>query len=65
MNYTETFEQAKRIGKPVRFENDLICNICGKTWNAKGIWQGDMNGKEVRRLLDGKGCPCCPEERRK
>lgn len=60
--YEKAFNQAKKEGGPVRFEDDLICNICGEPWTAKGVWQGDMSGTEIRRFLDGKGCPCCPKK---
>jgi hypothetical protein len=42
---------------------DLICVRCGEPWDSYGITyargEGDLTREEVRRFLNGEGCPSC------
>lgn len=43
--------------------SDLVCVRCGDSWNAYGITyakgDGDLTLQEVRKFLNGEGCPSC------
>ena len=39
--------------------SDITCAICGEPWDAYGVRNGDMEAREARLFLAGKGCPCC------
>ena len=43
--------------------SDLVCVRCGDSWDAYGITyakgDGDLTLQEVRRFLNGEGCPSC------
>jgi len=66
MRYEQVIEISRKNGRPIRLDDDYICNICGEPWDARGIYDGDMLDNEKRRFLKGLGCPCCPryEEQR-
>jgi hypothetical protein len=53
--------RARESGRPVRFDDDLVCNRCGEPWDAYGVRHGDMTAEERMRFLAGEGCPCCPK----
>lgn len=42
---------------------DIRCPKCGEPWNSYGITyskgEGDLSVAEVRRFLQGEGCPTC------
>jgi len=43
--------------------SDLICPLCGDSWEAYGITyargDGDMSLEEIKKFLEGAGCPSC------
>jgi len=58
--YEEALSKAKQMGHPVRFYDDLICNICGEPWDRIGVVRCiDMTPQEKEKFVEGKGCPCC------
>jgi len=62
--YEDAFKRAKEIGRPVRFYDDYICNVCGEPWDRIGVSRCiDMTEREKERFLGGKGCPCCSTRR--
>jgi len=42
---------------------DIVCAICGEPWDSYGIRHGDMTPEEAQKFLQGKGCPCCPQDK--
>ena len=39
---------------------DIICRNCGEPWDSYGARHGgDMDNREYRMLISGKGCPSC------
>jgi len=38
---------------------DIYCFKCGEPWDTYGAFHGDLTKKELKRLLNGDGCPCC------
>lgn len=56
----DALKDAVRLGKPVRFNDDYVCNVCGELWDVKGVVREiDMTKEEKERFLAGKGCPVC------
>jgi len=44
---------------------DIFCAKCGEPWDGYGVFHGDMNREEVRKFLNGEGCPSCDFGRKK
>jgi len=39
---------------------DIYCRVCGEPWDAYGVrHREDMDEREARDFLAGRGCPCC------
>lgn len=48
---------------PRYHDGDLFCDVCGEPWDAQGVRKfSDMSEAEALKFLQGKGCPCCPED---
>ena len=62
MTYEEVVKMAKRVGRPLYYDGDLVCNRCGEPWDVYGVMHGDMTKEEARRFLNGGGCPVCSRE---
>ncbi|MEM1661204.1 MAG: hypothetical protein QXR17_08735 [Candidatus Bathyarchaeia archaeon] len=56
----DALKDAIRKGRPVKFDTDYVCNVCGELWDIRGVLDGlDMTETERKRFLAGKGCPVC------
>jgi hypothetical protein len=44
---------------------DIICNMCGESWDSWGANHGDMAAWEYDLFKKGAGCPSCQGNGRK
>ncbi len=40
---------------------DVKCSVCGEPWEYYAV-QHEFSEAERKKLLNGKGCPCCKGE---